>query len=194
MSMHVYTRALDAQGRSDIDSSLLADEVIDALPGLLFTIGLSGDVCVVNFQADELDGAQAVTLYDVVQAHKVGAPARVLEQARAEKLFAIDQRTKELIASGFSYGGKRFSLSQQKQMNIVGSYTARLLPQYTYPVRWNTIDDLDFHDVVDAAEIEVFFLTAMGNLRVYVGGDTTLKDAARAATTLAELDAVVDSR
>ena len=113
-----------------------------------------------------------------------------------KKVFRVDEvntRTGVLVAEGFTYDtDKTFSLSATAQSNLHGLRAdAALLP---YPYSWNTIDDLDEYDIADEADALAFYGAAFGTVAAHRGGGTVLKQAIRAATTMEELDAVIDER
>lgn len=115
-----------------------------------------------------------------------------LEKERRFEL--IDARTRLLIDAGFVFEGKTFSLSQQAQTTYTGLYAVRAEPVLVYPVQVNTRDDEATHELADADAVRAFYLTAVGTYRGRLDAGTVLKDQIRAATTRAELDAVVDER
>lgn len=120
-----------------------------------------------------------------------------LDGWRAKCLAEIDARTDALIAQGFEYppsSGKFFSLSLEAQLRIQGCMSSRDLPQFVFPVAWNTIDDRDHYDVADANDMVGFYLTALGTLRSKIDSGTALKEQVRVAADIAEIQAVVDSR
>ena len=114
-----------------------------------------------------------------------------------ERCDAIDLRTDELIALGFEYpsgSGNRFSLTLEAQMRIQGCMSSRLLPQFTFPINWNTIDNDGTYAVTSADEMVAFYLTAAGTLRYRIDTGTALKTAIRNAATFDEREAIVDTR
>ncbi len=113
---------------------------------------------------------------------------------KAEKCLAIDARTDALIAAGFVYSSKTFSLSDAAQNRLMGIHQVRDDAATTYPIRWNTLDDGDVLELADSAAVHSFYLQALGTYRAHVDGGTALKDQVRAAATIAEVDAVTDSR
>lgn len=117
-----------------------------------------------------------------------------LPAAKEAKFNAIDKRTEELIRAGFTYGGKTFSLSTNAQNTFTGLYAVRAEVVFQYPVRVNTINDLDYLELADADDVRDFYLTAVGTYRAHLDGGTALKDAVRDATTIAEVEAVKDGR
>lgn len=123
---------------------------------------------------------------------KIGADT--LEGAKKLKIAEIDSRTDALIAAGFTYAGKVFSTSLASQAKMIGSHQIRDDANLTYPLRWNTIDDADAYDIANAGDLNGFYLTAVGTLRAHLDSGTALKDQVRAASTIAEVDAVVDNR
>jgi hypothetical protein len=128
------------------------------------------------------------------QSEKDAVDATLLPAAQLAKCKEIDARTDELIAAGFTYDSKTFSLSQAAQSRLTGINQVRDDAAVTYPIVWNTLDDSDTLSIVDSAALLTFYLTAMGTYRTHVDSGTALKDDVRAATTIAAVDAVVDSR
>jgi hypothetical protein len=118
-----------------------------------------------------------------------------LVAARAARLRAIDENTGNLIALGYSYAGKQFSLSSNAQRWLSGLKAGLdLLAPGDYPLRINTIDDSDNYDISDENDAKALFGTALATIKAHLASGTALKDSVRAATTVAEVDAVVDSR
>ena len=77
---------------------------------------------------------------------------------------------------------------------MMGTHQIKDDPALTYPLDWNTIDDLDVYAIPDAATLDGFYLTGVGTIRAHLDSGTALKTSVRAATTIAEVDAVVDNR
>lgn len=123
-------------------------------------------------------------------------PNPVLELLRAQKIDSIDRRTTELIGRGFTHAGKRFSLSDRAQIKWGHAFAgaAALTAIGAFPLLINTIDDSGSHAVADAAELVQIQLAILGIGLAYLGSDAALKAEVRAATTIAEVNAVVDVR
>ena len=117
-----------------------------------------------------------------------------LELYKKEKSELINDRTVELVSNGYSFGGKVFSLSKNAQTNILALFATKDNPALTYPVEFNTIDDLEKYSAANAPTIEGMYLTALGTKKAHLDSGSILKDAVRAATTKAEVDLVVDNR
>lgn len=125
-----------------------------------------------------------------------GTPTEItLEDLKSIRFTEIDSRTGELIANGFEYppaSGKLFSLSTSAQINISALNQSR--DELTYPINYNTIDDMDFYDVSDAADLHNMYLTALSVKKAHLDSGTALKAQVRAAVDDAGVNAVVDNR
>jgi hypothetical protein len=116
---------------------------------------------------------------------------------KQHRILEIDRRTRELFAAGFVYppgSGIRYSLSTQSQFNLEVVDRNRLALEMTYPVIWNRLNDDGTVSLDDAIELHGFYLTALGTGRGILDGGTVLKAAVRSATTIAEVEAVEDTR
>jgi len=120
-----------------------------------------------------------------------------LPDYKLAKYQEFDVRTGEMIGNGFEFppsSGHYYSLSAEGQSNLLGAYSAKDEAAFTYPVKWPTIlDDYEL-SIPDAATLTAFYLTALGTVRVLRDSGTALKEAVRACTTKAEVDAIVDPR
>jgi len=112
-----------------------------------------------------------------------------LKQARNNE---IDDKTGSLVGLGYTWATKQFSLSQNAQINIIGLDNVRT--ELTYPIIYNTINDSDVHSISDATEIHNMYLTALATKKARLDSGTSLKTQIRNATTIEEVDAVVDLR
>lgn len=117
-----------------------------------------------------------------------------LAMYKEEKADVIDKRTGELIAAGYVVAAKTFSLSKNAQLNLLGIHGSKDSPALTYPIKYNTKDDQDTHIINNSAELETFFLTALGTKKAHLDSGTVLKDSIRAAIDRAGVDAVIDNR
>lgn len=120
-----------------------------------------------------------------------------LAGVKAAKFQAIDEKTVELIRRGFEFppgSGQRFSLSNEAQSLLLGAYQSRNDPLFTYPLVWNTLDDAGALEIPDAATLYLFYLQATGTVRAHRDSGTALKSQVRAATSVAEVAAVEDTR
>jgi len=191
MSVHNYSRALDG-GHWDTDIKLLAKEIETALPGKSFVARANGLNIVLDFN-DALTGPETTTLDGTVSSHQ--AAGQALERAKSLKITSIDLRTRELIDEGFEFpptSGDLYSLSTKGQLTLLGLDAARA--DLTYPVEYNKKDDKGKGIIPDNVTAHNFFLSAVATARAHLDSGTALKDQVRAASTVAAVDAVVDSR
>lgn len=157
----------------------IIDPDLTALEGVLNIYwNISGDLITEMNQADK-DAVDALTPID---------------EYREVKQAQIDLRTGELIATGYNFAGKQFSLSANAQTNILAMFATKDHPLFTYPVGYNTIDDHEVFSIDSSATLEGMYMTALGTKKAYLDSGTDLKAAVRAATTKAEVDAIVDPR
>lgn len=148
-------------------------------------------VCPVDGVANLLAGSSVIIQENVCC--NDGTPTELnLSDYKTLRYNEIDKKTGELISGGFVYGTKTFSLSQNAQINISALNQTR--DELTYPINYNTIDDTDKYDVVDAVDMHNMYLTALNTKKGYLDSGTVLKDQIRAATDKAQVDAVIDNR
>ena len=76
-----------------------------------------------------------------------------LDSYKGQKLQEINNNTDELIKAGYTYSGHTFSLSEKAQTNILALYSTKDDPVLPYPLVFNTIDDLNSFDAIDATTI-----------------------------------------
>ena len=120
-----------------------------------------------------------------------------LKTHKNNKIDEIDIKTGELIALGFEFpsaSGMRFSLSQSAQINISALYQSKDDPAITYPITYNTIDDLTTFAIPNAETLYGMYLTALATKKAHLDSGTALKNQVRAATTKAEVDLIIDNR
>lgn len=193
MSVHSYARAF-VSNSWDVNLRSLSQAVQSALPGKAFTAD-ANDAALAFMFVDVLDAAEIAVLDTAVAVHK--AAHSPLDVAKKAKIVEIDARTTELIDNGFEYppsSGVFFSLSTPGQTSLLGLEVARDDAAFLFPVNWNSKDDTGKNLLADSPTAHGFFLTALGTVRAHLDGGTAVKDMVRAATTLAEVDAIVDPR
>lgn len=118
-----------------------------------------------------------------------------ISAAIVAKCDAIDTQSRALFALGFTHDGAVLSLSAQAQTNLLGLRAGSEFVSDWSTVKLSKLDNsLASYPVSSLANFDVLFPTAMGRVMTIGGGGITLKDAARACTTKAELDAIVDTR
>jgi hypothetical protein len=155
-------------------------------PDLSAVVGLSVEYW-------KLDGDEVLAMSTLERAE---VEASLLTPFKVIRLEQIDARTEELIAQGFTHAGKNFSLSIAAQIKWTGAYELRAFftAADAFPFIVNTIGDDEAYSVTDEAELAQIYQTIGVTVLTVLGGDAALKIAVRAATTVAELNAVVDTR
>ena len=104
----------------------------------------------------------------------------------------IDFKTGTLIADGFVYDSKTFSLSANAQSNLLGAYSAKEL--LTYPVSWNVKDDSETYQIADATEMATFFMTALAAKKAQQNSGTVLKAQITVAVDIPAVNVIIDNR
>jgi len=117
-----------------------------------------------------------------------------LARARTLRIAEIDRNTRRLIAKGFEWGGKTFSLSPASQSTVTGQQIALLSNLLAFPVKWNTKDDTDTVELSDESQATAFFAAALGTVRAHLESGTALKDLVRAASSIEDVMGISDDR
>jgi hypothetical protein len=188
-----YTRSISGDFLGYLDRRKFREDIAasDIAPTLVWLDESEDENGVVDFNGceiifdDPITAGEETTLDATIATH-------ALAIAKARKFIAIDARTDQLIAEGFTYSAKQFSITLSAQNKIMGSHQIRA--GLSYPLSWNTLDDNDSYDIVDIADLEAFYLAAFAELRGHLDSGTALKASVRAAADVAAVDAVVDGR
>jgi hypothetical protein len=117
-----------------------------------------------------------------------------LDEYKELRYKEIDAKTEEKIKLGFSYAGKVFSMSANAQTNILALDNTRDDPAMSYPITYNTIDDLDSYAVINSTDLHNMYLTALATKKSWVDSGTNLKDAVRAAIDENAVSLIIDNR
>jgi len=141
------------------------------------------------------DGSEVQADIDATTAWVNAYDSNDLDHQKVEKNAGIDLRTQELILGGAAYDGETFSLSANAQRNWIATFAAISIYEATsaWPVTVTTADDKAY-DLVDAAAATNFAAAMLSAAAAPYNSGRDLKIAVNAATTQAELDAVVDNR
>ncbi len=116
-----------------------------------------------------------------------------LEDQKVARICCVDMKTQSLIATGFAYDGNTFSLSGSAQLNWTGLLAADASGLVDYPHTVTTQDDQEYQ-IGSSTQLKLFIGSAMMAIEVPIATGRALKLALNAATTQAELDAVIDNR
>lgn len=138
----------------------------------------------------------------------------VLPTLKIQKNYEIDIRTQELIAEGVTFNTNLFSLSSNAQRNWIGiptsfngnmHVTRKGTPSLTheqaydaiqssmFPLAVTTKDDLEY-EFQTYSEFMDFYNTALTIVKTHYMSGRAYKEQINNATTVLELDAIVDTR
>jgi hypothetical protein len=184
MSTHKYDP-------SDVNGSELLSEIFAALTGKEPSIITEKDEISIVF-GEQLDAGEITTLDTVVSDHKAALSTRDLARNKELKKAEVDKKTRTLIAAGFTYASKVFSMSTNAQNKWNALHADRA--NHTYPVVILTADESDEESLADAAAVEAFYTAMVTEIRGHIDSGATLKKSARDAGNQGLLDAVVDGR
>lgn len=113
-----------------------------------------------------------------------------INQLKINKNLEIDKKTSDLISVGFTFNGNVFSMSSDAQRNWMG--LKQFSSSLSFPINVSTIDDGEYS--LKLSDLDTFVLTAIGTVQTHIDSGRALKVAVKNATTVAELDAIVDAR
>lgn len=102
----------------------------------------------------------------------------------------IDGKTAALIAPGFTYDGKQFSLSVTAQMNWNGLKTNEA--DFSWPVAISTIDNYEYS--LAQANLSAFWTAGRDVVKAALDGGRDLKKQIYDAIDEAAVNAIVDNR
>jgi hypothetical protein len=96
-----------------------------------------------------------------------------LDTAKTEKITAIDAKTRQLIAQGFTFNNKTFSLSEPAQINWLGmqGFKASL----TFPFKVSTIAE-EGYELSNLSEFEQFVGTAFSTVNQRKSSGVALRE------------------
>ena len=63
-----------------------------------------------------------------------------------------------------------------------------------YPIRFNTLDNLEYFEASDASVISNMYYSALDTKKGFLDSGTDLKNQVRTASTINEVDLIVDNR
>lgn len=136
-----------------------------------------------------VEGIPDTTIVEAASRDAAHSTAWQLADAKRDRNRAIDARSRELIAQGFTFDGHQFSLSDHAQRNWMDLIVNGLV---TDPQPISTITD----DVYMLASEDLAAIYAAGRTQVVtvLGSGQQLKAAVNACETVAEVNAIEDNR
>lgn len=143
----------------------------------------------VEFDFDALE-------WRIDEAWKAEDSVRVLAEAKAGKVAAIDARTAELIKQGFTFSGKQFSMSNsaQQNWNALSSDLANGL--LSFPLTISTADGSSYI-LKSSSKVKEFLgarLAYLSDSSQPLGTGRYLKEQVMASKTVEDLAAIIDER
>jgi hypothetical protein len=113
-----------------------------------------------------------------------------LSEHKAQRYAQIDGRTSALIAQGFSFDGKQFSLSiiAQNNWNTIHSNKSVL----SFPFNVTTLDNDTY--ALALSDVDAFWGTAVNTVKTHWDSGRVLKKQIFDATTKQTVDSVIDNR
>jgi len=102
----------------------------------------------------------------------------------------VEERTLNRIRQGFWHNGLMFSMTANAQSDIIGLNSTRDI--LTYPLAYSTIGGLEVYQVLDAAELNSMFLTALGTKQYHVDMGSVVIQSIRDAVNEVEIKAIID--
>jgi hypothetical protein len=106
-------------------------------------------------------------------------------------LAAIDARTAELLADGWTYAGKQFALDPASATIWLGVMVSAAA--LTYPLEIGCVDHSTYN-LTGTGDVQAWYAAGVTRMQTIQTGGVNLKAAIAAATTQAGVDAVIDNR
>ena len=117
-----------------------------------------------------------------------------LDRAKQAKNQRIDDRSVDLEAEGFTYSGKKLGLTGIAQSRAAALKHIVTDPSVSFPITVETADGLDSIEIANPGAFNQYYTEqALASRAIQDSGDA-LKNQVRAATTIEEVDAIVDDR
>lgn len=118
-----------------------------------------------------------------------------IETYRTNKLNEIDMKTQMLIAEGFEYKGKIFSLSLAAQANWNAMLTFALAGGLQFPYEISAMyRETDKYDILDLPDLQAFIQIAFDKVARMIATGRTLKIKANELTTVPKIQKLTDNR
>jgi len=119
-----------------------------------------------------------------------------LEDAKRDKIQEIDQKTQDLITSGFDFDNARFSMSAKAQDNWSGLGIAYTLGFLSFPLPVSTVDE-GIYILADETALLQFlgaYMQYQSDPSQPLGAGRLLKTQVSECTTVEEVEAIIDNR
>ena len=119
------------------------------------------------------------------------------EENRTAKIAAIDVQSDALLAPGFTYDSKQFSLSEKAQIKIlnfrVGILAGDIVDPTDYSINVSALDETDY-EILDETSAKAYCKAGLDRVRNVLTTGTELKQSCLDAADQTALDLVTDTR
>lgn len=113
-----------------------------------------------------------------------------LPNAKSTKISEIDTKTQVLIMEGFQFDNNTFSLSLEAQKNWLALKS--LESMFTFPVEITTLDNKAY--LLQQSNLDSFVGLGIQAVQGYLNSGRALKEQVCSASTLPEVDSIIDNR
>jgi len=117
-----------------------------------------------------------------------------VRKMKDKKNAEIDAGTQDIIAAGFSYDGSAFSLSAAAQRNLADLYFGVAAGVMSLPKKVSTKSVNVEYEVTTSEVLEALFAASRSAIEGALQDGRDLKKLVEACVSVAEVDAIVDSR
>lgn len=179
----------------------------DTLEGVVFDVELGEELYALTLSSVTIQNVAIDVDGDEIKVVLSGTPiqsdqnavaaavgAHGLNAAKKRKTDAIDARSIELEEDGFVSNGNRFKMRDADQSRAAGLRHVATDPGISYPVKVNTFGNQGSVELTNPAAFNNWHKDMLLAVRGIRDAGTTLKDSVRAATTVAQVLAIVDNR
>jgi hypothetical protein len=120
-----------------------------------------------------------------------------LDDNKATRCLMVDGKTRELLAQGYSYGGKQMSLSIYAQLKLDGVMTSivrgNIVEPDDFPISSSALDETKY-SITDVADAQAMWAEMVDRVKAIVPAGSDLKQQILDAEDQAALDAITDDR
>ena len=192
--MEIYEYELSDFIDHDLNSDRLILE-IKAVPALVDVVFVTRIKTTSHVHVDigyptALSGGDKLLLDGVIAAHRDSA--HWLPDVKQAKFKAIDAKTDAMVARGFTHQGVVYELYLEAQIRLLSMLV--LKDNLPYPILYNSKDDSTVLDLNGPNDVIGLAFAAIGSIKWILDSGTAQKSAVRAATTVEEVNAIVDPR
>jgi len=117
--------------------------------------------------------------------------SELLFESKLERCEEVDKRTDELFSLGYTYNGKKFSLSEKAQLRILSALND---PGVFYPFEIATLDNSESETMESIEDVRAINLAISSKINEHVGKGSDLKNQINGALDEDALELIIDNR